>query len=170
MRLSIAIGAFTIMLATTASAHAGGWATVGVAPLPSGIEVGETWQPEITVLQHGVTPLGGLSPTLTIREERTGESREFTASATDETGVYQAHVIFPEAGSWNVVVESGFWGQGGRMTFGPAAVGQGQSPGQGMSPGSWPFAPLTAVALALAALAAITLLVRRRWRPAPAAR
>ena len=49
---------------------------------------------------------------------RDGVSRDFTATATGEPGVYVAHVVFPESGSWNIAVDTGWWGEGG-LTIGP---------------------------------------------------
>jgi len=165
MRLLIALSAVAVALASAGAARAGGWATVGVDPLPTGVEAGETWRPEITVLQHGRTPLTGLEPVLTIREQATGVSREFRAAPTGTAGVYETSVVFPEAGRWNVVVETGWWGEG-RLTFGPVAIEDGA--GIGTSPESFPVAPLAAAVLAFAVLVAATFGVRRRWRPTPA--
>jgi hypothetical protein len=77
-----------------AAAGAGGWATVGLEPPPDGIRSGEPWVATITVLQHGLTPLEGIDPTLTIREAR-GAVRSFRATPTSKPGVYRARVIFP---------------------------------------------------------------------------
>ena len=54
----------------------------------------------ITVLQHGRTPLEGVTPTITIRN---GDStKTFTATATKKPGVYRASVTFPTAGQVDV--------------------------------------------------------------------
>ena len=71
MRYLIVLSALVVSLAASATASAGGWATVGFAPLPDGTAAGETWTPKITVLQHGQTPLGGLSPVVTITADDT---------------------------------------------------------------------------------------------------
>ena len=43
------------------AASAGGWATVGLSSLPpSGLEANQAWPVDITVLQHGQTPLAGV--------------------------------------------------------------------------------------------------------------
>lgn len=171
MRQLVVLCALAGALAATGVASAGGWATVSVDPLPTGLDAGDTWRTEITVLQHGETPLGGLSPVITVRESRSGLTRDAVAKETSELGVYEASVVFPEAGEWNVVVESGFWGEG-TLTFGPVTIGDGGP--VGASPGSFPTVPLALLALALGALAAGTLGLRlglrRRWRATPVSR
>jgi hypothetical protein len=164
MRLLIALSAVAVALAAAGAAQAGGWASVSVDPLPTGIEEDETWRTEITVLQHGQTPLNGLEPVLTIREATTGLSREFRAAPTEKAGVYETGVVFPEAGQWNVVVESGWWGEG-RLTFGPVTIGDGT--GIGAIPESFPVAPVAAIVLAIVLVVAATFVARRRWGPTP---
>jgi hypothetical protein len=138
-----------------------------VNPLPTGVDAGETWRTEITVLQHGVTPLTDLSPVITIRERDTGEWRDVSATATDEPGIYAASVVFPEEGEWNVIVESGFWGEG-TLTFGPETIGAGS--GSGLLPEELPLPPLALVPIMLGLLAVGLLGIRRGWRPTPASR
>lgn len=167
MRQLIVLSVLAVVLASAGTASAGGWASVGVDPLPTGIDAGEAWRTEITVLQHGVTPLTDLSPVITIRERDTGEWRDFSATATDEPGVYAASVVFPEAGEWNVVVESGFWGEG-TLTFGPETIGG--SPDGGVLPDSLPLTPLAFVTIVLLLIAGAVFGIRRLWRPTPASR
>jgi hypothetical protein len=162
MRHLIALSALAIALVTAGTAGAGGWATVGLDPLPDGVDSGQTWKTEITVLQHGRTPLDGLSPILTISGQ--GGVRTFTATPAGETGVYEASVVFPEAGRWSVVVDSGFGDS--KLTYGPVTIGAAPAG----SPGSFPTLPAAAVASALALLAAAVLGVRRMRRPMPASR
>jgi hypothetical protein len=76
-------------------------------------------------------------------------------------------VVFPEAGEWNVVVESGFWGEG-TLTFGPETIGG--SPDGGVLPDRFPLTPLAFVAIVLALIAAAAFGIRRLWRPTPASR
>jgi len=162
MRHLIALSALAIALVTAGTAGAGGWATVGLDPLPDGVDSGQAWKTEITVLQHGRTPLDGLSPILTISGQ--GDVRTFTATPAGETGVYEASVVFPEAGRWSVVVDSGFGDS--KLTYGPVTIGA----APGGSPGSFPTLPAAGVAAALALLAATLLGVRRMRRPMPASR
>jgi hypothetical protein len=165
MRYLAAICACAIALVAVSAAQAGGWATVSVDPLPTGVDAGDPWSTEITILQHGRTPLTGLEPLVVVREQASGLEREFRATPSDEPGVYDARVLFPEAGDWNVRVETGWWGEGG-LTFGPVAIGDGA--GVGAAPGSFPVAPVAVLGLVVGLLAAAALAVRRRWGPSPA--
>lgn len=147
-----------------AAASAGGWATAGVSPPPDGgLGAGDTWNAEITVRQHGVTPLTGVEPTLTIRNDG-GKALTFPAKPTGKPGVYVAKVKFPSAGEWRYEVYDGFGTYGGAKThtFGAITVG-GEGGGS-----SFPVLPsLGGAALALLAGAALLFLVRRQRRPEP---
>ena len=44
---------------------------------------------------------------LTIRSEKTGKWLTFPAKPTGRTGVYEARVVFPEAGSWRFEIDNG---------------------------------------------------------------
>ena len=141
-------------LALPATALGGGWATAGVGPPPAGLEPGDTWPAEVKLLQHAVTPLVGVSPSLTIRGP---DTRTFPARPTSEPGVYAADVVFPVAGSYRYEVDDGF---GQVHTFGPVEVGGPvAAPGRDGFPG-WVVAPVAVAALALGAAA--VLLTRRR--------
>jgi hypothetical protein len=164
MRYLIVLSAFAIALATSSAASAGGWATVGLDPLPTGVGPGDTWNTEMTVLQHGVTPLEGLSPTITITLDDTGATQEFAATATDEPGVYEASVVFPEAGPWRIVADSTF-GES-TLTYGPVLIEPGT--GDASGPSSFPTLPLAAILGGLALLAALLFGVRRLRRLTPA--
>ena len=94
--LAIAIALASRVLAVPA-AHAGGWATVTLAPPPAGLETGETWTANLTVMRHGVTPTGGAAPSITIRGE--SGSQTFSAKPAGATGKYVARVAFPTAGT-----------------------------------------------------------------------
>jgi hypothetical protein len=123
-----------LVLAGTAAA--GGWATVKLSSLPNGLSAGEPWVVDITVLQHGRTPVDGLKPTVTIRKvgaARTlsadsrlvgSESRTFATRSTDRTGVYRARVVFPSAGMWRFEVYDAFTAYGGARThrFAPVKI------------------------------------------------
>lgn len=93
-------------LVVPSSAVAGGFATVGVDPLPDGVGAGKPWQVQLTILQHGRTPLDGLAPKLIV--ERGSVRQTFAARPAGRPGVYRARVVFPNAGTWNYVVDDGF--------------------------------------------------------------
>lgn len=140
------------------AASAGGWATVGLDSLPSGTPAGGKWSVDMTVLQHGVTPLEGIAPVLTIVNGK-GDSRRFVGTPTGKPGVYHADVVFPSAGTWSYEV----WDDFSRThTFKPVVIA---APGDG----SVPLGRLAAAfGLALALATATVLALRRRRVPEPA--
>jgi len=153
-----------VALAAPASTLAGGWATAGLSP-PQGVGAGDTWNAEVKILQHGQTPLEGVSPTVTIRNESSGAEKSFAANPTDKPGVYLAKVVFPKAGKWSYAVHDGFTQYGGAQThsFGSISIGSGSSGG------GLPFFAIIGIgALALAAVALLFLLARRVRVRAPA--
>jgi hypothetical protein len=147
-------------------ASAGGWATAGVGPPPDGgISAGDTWNAQVTILQHGQTPLVGVKPTLTIRND-SGKAVTFPARPTSKPGVYLAKVKFPSDGKWRYEVYDGFGAYGGAKThtFGTIAVG-----GTGGGGSSFPILPsLGGAAFVLLAAAGLVLFIRRQRRTAPA--
>jgi hypothetical protein len=162
-------------LANVGAATAGCWATVGLAPPPKSIEPGETWSARITVLQHRRNPLpdaAGARPSLTVRNEATGERRTFIASPTGEPGVYLAEAVFPSAGTWRYEVFDDFTTWDGepapcaqKHTFGPVTLGgasAGGGPGgRGASGGGVPLWPV--LGGSLAALAAVAVAGAAGW-------
>ena len=138
------------------AASAGGWATVGLSSLPTGTPAGDKWSVDMTVLQHGVTPLEGISPVVTITNGG-GDSHKFTGRSTGKPGVYRADVVFPSAGTWSYEIWDGC---SQTHTFKPVEIG---APG-----GSFPYLPVGIAAALALALAAATTVVWRRRAPEPA--
>ena len=157
-------------LALPAASTAGGWATVGLETLPAGVGAGETWVAEATILQHGQTPLEGVSPRVLI-DDNQGGRRAFAAAPTGEPGVYRARVVFPQAGSWQVTVEDGFIDEVARThSFGEFEIGAAGPPaGDGAGLAAWAALGLS-LAAGGAAFLLVALLGRRRGatRPTPA--
>jgi hypothetical protein len=132
MRRSLLVLAAASALALAGTAAAGGWATVQLSSTPRGLSAGEPWVVDITVLQHGRTPLNGLKPTLTIRKAAARLSsgvakgrlttRTFAARPAGKPGVYRVRVVFPSAGTWRYEVYDGFEQYGGARTHRYAAV------------------------------------------------
>src|SRR5688572_13953434 len=106
MRCFLITATLVAALIAAPSALAGGWATVGLDSTPAGVQPGTPWDVNITVLQHGRTPLEDVQPTLTIRNG--DSSKTFDAKPTDKPGVYAASVTFPSAGEWTYEVNDGF--------------------------------------------------------------
>jgi YtkA-like len=159
------LGLTLAVLAMPASGVAGGWATAGLGPPDDGIGPGDTWNAKVTILQHGMTPLSGLHPTVTIQNGST--SKTFRATATDEPGVYLAKVVFPSSGTWSYSVYDGFTQYGGAQTHGFPSVSIGVGGGDG---GGFPVLTTTAVFAALLGAAGLLFLLVRRLRvraPAP---
>jgi YtkA-like len=121
MRLTL-LAAIAAVLAAPSAANAGGWATVGFDPPPDDLAPREPWQIEMTILQHGITPLEGVDPRVIVTPAEGGDRKTFPARATDEPGVYRATVAFPSAGTWRYVVDDGFAAQ---HDYPPVEVGTG---------------------------------------------
>jgi hypothetical protein len=122
-RLTLLVVAATVLAAPT-NATAGGWATVGLDPPPEGLAPGEPWAVELTLLQHGRTPLEGVQPRVIVQRNDGGGRREFAARATDEPGVYRASVVFGSAGTWNYKVDDDF---AATHDFAPVTIGTADS-------------------------------------------
>ncbi len=170
--------AVAILLVTPALAAAGGFATAGLSSTPDGVAPGKPWKVDITVLQHGRTPLDGLTPRVQISSGAT--TREFAAKPTGKPGVYRAAVVFPRAGNWEYVVLDGFNDQLPH-TFPAVRIGDGAASPAAPSPATpapapapddggiaagWLWGAGAALVLALALLAGD----RMRRRPARAPR
>jgi hypothetical protein len=128
---------------------------VGFAPLPDGTDAGSTWNPTITVKQHGVTPLTGLQPIVSVHRDDTGAMETYTAVETSEPGVYTADVVFPTEGDWRVTIESGFGGS--NLTYGPVEIGA-----PGVTGSGDPELPALGFVVALALLGGLALVAARR--------
>ena len=98
MKTSLAL-AVAALLALAPAAHAGGWATVGLSSTPTST----SWVVDLTILQHGRTPLEGVKPVVIVE----GGGR-FTATPTGKPGVYRAAVRFPSPGRWEYRIDDGF--------------------------------------------------------------
>ncbi len=154
--MRILLATAIVALATAGSAVAGGFATVGLnSQPPDGGGPGSTWDVTLNVLQHGVRPLDGVSPTILISNLDNGESKTFPATPTGEPGKYAAKVVFPSAGRWEYKIDDGF---SQTHTFKPISIaGSAAASGGGGDDGSsfpvgWTIAGSTAILLALVAM------------------
>ena len=102
----LVVAALALAVLVPATALAGGWATVKLSSTPAGSRAGEPWVVQLTVLQHGQTPLADLQPH--VRIEQGALARQFLARPTAKTGVYRARVVFPRAGTWRWSIWDGF--------------------------------------------------------------
>jgi hypothetical protein len=111
-----------LALAFPATALGGGYATLGLQSLPEGIEPGETWTAEFTVLAHGRTPFVDGQPSVTVRNSDGEFVGTFQGRLVDKSGLYRAEVVFPESGRYEYVIDDGY---SQRHTFPPVMVGDG---------------------------------------------
>src|SRR5215212_2587461 len=96
-----------LLLTAPAVAHAGGFATTGLSSTPDGLRAGQPWKVELTILQHGRTPLSALRPEIVTRDAD-GNRTTYAARPTGKSGRYAATVRFPRAGQWTYFVYDGF--------------------------------------------------------------
>jgi hypothetical protein len=161
-------------------AWGGGFATVGLSSTPSGFDAGRPWRVDITILQHGRTPLTDLRPSVVIRSGQT--ERTISARETGKPGVYRAEVVFPRPGRWSYAVRDGFVPT--LHTFAPVRIGAAASAsaaaeGRSLAAGAGASAPapapdrggpawglLAGAGLAFAAAGGVVAADRRRRRPA----
>jgi hypothetical protein len=157
MRTLVILTALTLALAAAGAARAGGFATVGVSPQPPD-EAGAIWRANLNIRQHGRTPLDGVQPVITIRNDATGDTKTFVATPTGEPGIYAARVVFPAAGTWRYEINDGFtpW----THTFAPLTVG---GTGGGSAFPVWTL--VLAAGLALGLGAALAAVLRQRAGP-----
>jgi hypothetical protein len=87
-----------LVLTSPATALGGGFATVGLQSLPSGLEPGKPWTAEFIVLAHGRTPVPDLKPSVTVTRENGTVVGTFSARSVNDHGLYRARVVFPDRG------------------------------------------------------------------------
>jgi hypothetical protein len=84
---------------------AGGWAVITLDELPSGVVAGEPLTIGFTVLQHGVTPMTNLEPTVTASLSN-GKPLTFFATPEGKPGYYIATLTLPEPGDWEWSIQA----------------------------------------------------------------
>ncbi len=153
-----------VALVLVADAAAGGFATVQLSSTPAGTKAGTPWSLDLTVLQHGITPLDGMEPLITIASG--ADEKSFPATPTGEPGVYHADVVFPAAGTWTWKIWDGF---SQTHTYAPVEVtSSGGSAGAGSDGLSLWLAGLGGAAVLAIGAATVVMTARRRSRPSPA--
>lgn len=164
-RLLLVLVAVGAVLAPAASA--GGWATVQLSAVPSdGLRAGTAMGIDISVLQHGRTPLAGVTPVFQILDPSSGEVvRAVKGRPTGQPGVYHVDVAFPREGTFAYQVYDGFEQYGGAQTHTYAPVEIAAPDSSGLP--TWVGVALVALALLIvAAVAAAVLGSRQRSAPA----
>lgn len=94
-----------LLLAMPVAALMGGWATISVEDLPDYMVAGQPTTLTFTVRQHGVEPMGRLTPTIDARAGSLGATA--TARAVGN-GRYEASLTLAEAGDWTITINSGY--------------------------------------------------------------
>lgn len=169
-RLGATLAALLLALGLAGGARAGGWSVVvldeesALIGVDRPVGAGAPFTIGFTVLQHGKTPVDGITPRITLTSGA-GERVTVFAEAEGGPGHYIATITLPAAGVWEWEVEA----FGPIATMAPITVAA-------PAPAPAPAVPAAALALwgALATLAigllAAALLALRARRPAPAPR
>jgi hypothetical protein len=90
-------------LVTASPAHAGGWATTLLDPLPDRLELGRAYTFGYWVLQHGSHPYSGdLGRTGLVLTDDAGTSTTFVGAPLPEAAHYAAAVVFVHTGTWRL--------------------------------------------------------------------
>ena len=108
-------GAVAVVLAmgTIAAARFGGWAVVTVKDAPDYFVVDKPATFDFVVRQHGVTPLDGITPSISARKGIRWVSGKVVPTPT--AGTYRATLAVPSTGDWTITIESGFGPSKGRL-------------------------------------------------------
>jgi hypothetical protein len=155
-----------LLLTAPAAAHAGGFATTGLSSTPEGLRAGQPWKVELTILQHGVTPLSELRPEI-ITFDADGNRTTFRAKRSRPAGHYTATVRFPKAGQWSYAVYDGF--NNAAPTTYPSVLIRSAAPSTTVrrpDPVGPPGIPIAIAGVLLLGGVAIWLINRRRHPPA----
>ena len=105
-KIRIALGiALLLSLVVAIPAFAGGWAVITLDELPTNVVAGEPLTIGFTVLQHGITPMNDLAPTVTLALQNK-EQLVFRAEADSKPGHYIATLTFPKEGNWDWSIQA----------------------------------------------------------------
>lgn len=104
LRLSLLLAlSFSLLLITPV--FAGGWAVITLDELPTNVVAGEPLTIGFTVRQHGITPMAGITPTITAHLSKEEQLSVF-AKADDKVGHYTATLTFPKDGEWQWSIQA----------------------------------------------------------------
>lgn len=104
-RIRISLLLALLVSLAAAPALAGGWAVITLDELPSNVVAGEPFTIGFTVRQHGVTPMAGITPTITANLSKDEQFSVF-AKADDKVGHYTATLTFPKDGEWQWSIQA----------------------------------------------------------------
>jgi hypothetical protein len=103
--IALPIAAFAI-LALASLTLGGGWAQVTAKEAPVDPPAGGETTINLSVLQHGVTPVSWPRLTVIATDAISGTVVRTDAKAKGPTGAYVASIIFPSAGEWTLTFDS----------------------------------------------------------------
>jgi hypothetical protein len=106
MRILALLVSITLAVGITTPAYAGGWAVVVLDAPPDNVRAGDSVSIGFTVLQHGQTPLAGLTPVVRARLSTGGDLIRAEAVPEGAVGHYTADLVFPLEGEWTWEIEA----------------------------------------------------------------
>lgn len=146
-RTLIGIGATLMLLAMSATAWAGGWATTTLDSTPGELEAGTTYEIGYTILQHGRHPVSVDHTEIRLHGPWKGEVHVFAGAPDGPEGHYVAEVTVPDTGAYRWEVTQGFFPT---HDLGTLVVGEARVPESGALLGvlqvTMPFATLMGAA------------------------
>jgi plastocyanin len=101
--------------------EAGGWASVEIANSPDLIEAGKPVRLDLTVKQHGISPVDIDPLVIVATNADSGDAIEETAAKADGVGKYTVELTFPSDGVWELVGTPGGFPP---FDLGPIEIGQ----------------------------------------------
>lgn len=102
-----------VLASTVAAVRFGGWAVVTVKDAPDYFVVDKPVSFDFVVRQHGITPLDGLTPSISARKGVRWVNGKVVP--TPAAGTYRATLAVPSTGDWAITIESGFGPSKGRL-------------------------------------------------------
>lgn len=106
MRRVLGVLAASAVLMAAAPATYGGWAVISVQDVPAQLEAGKATRLTFTILQHGVEPMRGLKPTVTVTPEGARKGDKVQAEAGRKAGQYVATVTPAAAGMVRISIDA----------------------------------------------------------------
>ena len=106
-KITVLVSICLLALTLTVPALAGGWATITLEELPTGVTAGEPLTVRFVVRQHGKTLMEGLTPTISARNVETSESVSVEATPVEgQVGHYEANLTLPASGTWEWSIQA----------------------------------------------------------------
>ena len=98
--------AIAAVLALSTAVLAGGWASVTITDPPAEPTAGGETLFDLTVMQHGVTPVSWPAITVVATNAETGATVSGPAKASGPVGHYTVGLTFPTEGAWTIAFAS----------------------------------------------------------------